>query len=505
MKNEKYIMTLDEGTSSLRTLIINRKGMVVSSSQRSFTQIFPESGWVEHDPHEILGLQLSTIKEAKRTAGLKSTDISAIGITNQRETIVLWDKSTGLSVYNAIVWQDSRTIDYCNELTKQGHSEMITKKTGLLINPYFSGTKIRWILKNITLAQKVLEDGNLLAGTIDTWLIWNLTKGQVHATDYSNASRTLLFNIETGKWDDDILKLMGIPKSILPEVRSSSGFFGDADPIIFSRKAKGIVPITGVIGDQQSSLFGHLAVNPGDMKNTYGTGNFALVNTGNKLIYSKNKLLTTIAWKIEDQPIVYAIEGSVFVSGSALQWLRDGLGVLYDARESDMLANFVDNNDGQNIVFVPALSGLGAPYWDTTARGAIFGIERGTKREHIVKATLEAIAFQSNDLISTMEKDINKSITSIKVDGGACNSNYLMKFQSSISQIQISRPKNIETTAMGAAYMAGLAVKFWSSIDQIKRTIKIDARFTPSMEQSVASKKIANWHQAVSRVRNWKT
>ncbi len=478
---QKYIMTLDEGTSSLRTLIINKQGEVISTSQKEFTQIFPESGWVEQDANEILGAQLSTIKEAKRKAGIKSTDIAVIGITNQRETVVLWDKTTGLPVYNAIVWQDSRTSKYCEQLEKKGYGKLITKKTGLLINPYFSGTKIRWILKNVETAKKIFEKGNLLAGTMDTWLIWNLTKGQVFATDYSNACRTLLFNIKTGEWDDEILKIMDIPKSILPEVKPSSGFFGDADPRIFSRNAKGIVPITGVIGDQQSSLFGQLAVNKGDIKSTYGTGNFVLVNTGTKPVYSKNQLLTTIAWKIGDQPITYALEGSVFVSGSALQWLRDGLGILYDARESDIFANFVDKDDNQNIVFVPALSGLGAPYWDTSARGAIFGIERGTRREHIVKATLEAIAFQSIDLIDTMCKDMQTNIKSIKVDGGASKSNYLMQFLSSVSRKEIVRPKNIETTAMGAAYMAGLAIGYWKSIKEIEKIAQVDKVYSPKI------------------------
>ena len=502
--NTKYIMTLDEGTSSLRTLIINKQGKVVSISRKEFTQIFPESGWVEQDANEILGAQLSTIKEAKRKAGIKSVDIAAIGITNQRETIVLWDKTTGLPVYNAIVWQDLRTSKYCEELEKKGYGELIARKTGLLINPYFSGTKIRWVLKNVNDAKKVYKKGNLLAGTIDTWLIWNLTKGEVFATDYSNASRTLLFNIKTGEWDDEILKIMGIPKSILPEIKPSSGFFGNVDPKIFSRSAKGIVPITGVIGDQQSSLFGQLAVKEGDIKSTYGTGNFILANTGKKLVYSKNKLLTTIAWKIGNQPITYALEGSVFVSGSALHWLRDGLGILYDTRESDIFANFVDKEDNQNIVFVPALSGLGAPYWDTSARGAIFGIERGTRREHIVKATLESIAFQSNDLIQTMSKDMKKKIRSIKVDGGASKSNYLMQFLSSISQKKIVRPNNIETTAMGAAYMAGLAIGYWESIKEIQQIAKVGKVYSPKISNTIANKKLKNWKEAVKRVRNWK-
>ena len=504
MIKEKFIMTIDEGTSSLRTLIINKEGKVVSSSQKSFTQIFPKSGWVEHDANEILASQLTTIKAAKSNLSIKSTDIAAIGITNQRETILLWDKSTGLPVYNAIVWQDSRTSVYCDKLIKDGHSNMIQKKTGLIINPYFSGTKIRWVLENIPRAKKILAEGNLLAGTIDSWLIWNLTKEKVHATDYTNASRTMLFNINTGEWDEEILDLLGIPKSILPKVLPSSAHYGYADPAIFSKNAKGVVPITGVIGDQQSSLFGHLATSKGDVKNTYGTGNFVLMNIGEKIVYSKNKLLTTIAWKIGDEKIVYAIEGSVFVSGSAIQWLRDGVGMIYDARESDILTSFVSKDDDQKVVFVPALSGLGAPYWDTNARGAIFGIERGTRKEHIIKATLDAIAFQSNDLIKCMESDSDLKIKTMLVDGGASKSDYLMQFQSSISQTKLVRPENIETTAMGAAYMAGLHVKFWNSIEEIRKTIKIGKVFESQMKIGESNERITIWNDAVSRVRNWK-
>ncbi len=502
MEKEKFIMTIDEGTTSLRTLIVNRKGEIVVTSQKEFTQIFPESGWVEHDASEIWGAQKATIKEAKRLARIKSTDIEAIGITNQRETIVLWDKETGLPVYNAIVWQDTRTKDYCNELIKAGHSEMIREKTGLVINPYFSGTKIKWILENVESAKRSLERKTLLAGTMDSWLIWKFTNGKVHATDYSNASRTLLFNIKEGKWDKEILDLLGIPEYILPEVKSSSTKYGDVNPLIFSRNAKGIVPITGVIGDQQSALFGQMAVKYGDVKNTYGTGNFTLVNTGNKLMYSKNNLLSTIAWKIGDEEIVYAIEGSVFIAGAAIQWLRDGMKIIYDAKECDLLTSFV-KDDAQKIYFVPSLVGLGAPYWDTTSRGAIFGIERGTKREHLVKATLEAIAFQSYDLITTMEKDINAKITTIKVDGGATASNYLMQFQSSILDKEIVRPKNTETTAMGAAYMAGLATGFWKSIEDIKKIAKVDKIFNPKMEKEVVDEKIEAWKDAVQRTRGW--
>ncbi len=499
---EKFIMTIDEGTTSLRTLIINKKGQVVASSQKEFTQIFPESGWVEHDANEIWGAQKATIKEAKKNAHIKSTDIEAIGITNQRETIVLWDKKTGLPVYNAIVWQDTRTRKYCEELIKEGYQNMFKEKTGLVINPYFSGTKIKWILDNVPSAKKSLMNNTLLAGTMDTWLIWKLTDGKVHATDYSNASRTLLFNIKEGKWDKEILKLLNIPEEILPEVKASSTKYGDVNPLVFSKNAKGIVPITGVIGDQQSALFGQMALNYGDVKNTYGTGNFTLVNTGNKLMYSKNNLLTTIAWKIGDEEIVYAIEGSVFVAGAAIQWLRDGLKIIYNAKECDLLTSFV-KEDSQKIYFVPSLVGLGAPYWDTTSRGAIFGLERGTKREHLVKATLEAIAYQSYDLISTMEEDIEAEIKTIKVDGGATNSNYLMQFQASILDKELVRPVNIETTAMGAAYMAGLATGFWKSVEEIKQIAEVDRVFLPKMDKELVATKIEGWRDAVQRTRGW--
>ncbi len=498
---EKYIMTVDEGTTSVRTLIIDKNTNVVATAQKEFTQIFPQSGWVEHDANEIWLSQKLTIQSAKQKAGIKSTDIDSVGITNQRETVVLWDKTNGLPVYNAIVWQDSRTKDFCNELIKKGYSEKFRKKTGLVINPYFSGTKIRWIIKNVEKAKKVHEKGNLLAGTIDTWLIWNLTAGKVHATDYSNASRTLLFNIKEGKWDEELLEILEVPKEILPEVKASSTMYGDIDPKVFSMNAKGIVPITGVIGDQQSSLFGHLATNYGDVKNTYGTGCFALLNTGTEAVESKNNLLTTIAWKINDEKIVYALEGSVFIAGAAIQWLRDGLKIIPEASASTELAKKVKDN--QKIYFVPALAGLGAPYWDTSARGAIIGIERGTKIEHFAKATLDAIAYQSHDLITTMETDLNSKVKSVKVDGGATNSDYLMQFQASILDKEIIKPVNIETTAMGAAYMAGLATKYWNSIEDIRNKIEIEKVYKPEFSKEEIMEKIDGWKDAVKRARNW--
>ena len=497
----KYIMTLDEGTTSARTLITNKKGEVISVSQKEFTQYFPRSGWVEHDATEIWNTQKTTIVDAKKKASIKSHDIAAVGITNQRETIVVWDKETGLPVYNAIVWQDQRTADYCESLIKAKKDAIFHKKTGLFINPYFSGTKLRWILKNVKGINEKLKKGKILAGTIDTWLIWKATGGKVHATDVSNASRTLLFNIHTQKWDKQLCDILEIPMEILPEVKSSSGIYGYVEKTIFSKAAKGNVPIAGVLGDQQSALFGQLATSVGDVKNTYGTGCFTLVNTGTKPTDSKNKLLTTIAWKIGKNKTVYALEGSVFIAGASIQWLRDGLKIIYNAAESDFFANLV--KDDQRVYVVPSFTGLGAPYWDSTAKGAIFGLERGTKREHIIKATLDSIAYQSYELIESMQKDLGKNIRSIKVDGGASQSNYLMQFQSSISNLKVIRPKNIETTAMGAAYMAGLAVGFYKNIEELKKIAKVDKEFKPSMTPKERGKLTKGWKAAVSRTRNW--
>ncbi|WP_322902605.1 glycerol kinase GlpK [Mycoplasmopsis felis] len=498
---DKYIITLDSGTTSCRTLVVDYNGNIEASSQTEFTQHFPQSGWVEHDPLEIWNVQLSTMQSAKHKAKIKSVDIAALGITNQRETVVLWDKETGLPVYNAIVWQDRRTTDYCETLIAKGYSEKFREKTGLIINPYFSGTKIRWILKNIPEAQEKLKEGRLLAGTIDTWLMWKLTDGQVHATDVSNASRTMLFNIHTLDWDKEILELLEIPREILPEVKPSSGHFGIVSPHHWSNKATGEVPITGIAGDQQSALFGQLCTEVGMVKNTYGTGCFTLVNTGTKPVNSKNKLLTTIAWKIGQEKTVYALEGSVFIAGAAIQWLRDSLRILYNSAESDFFASLVD--DDQRVYVVPSFTGLGAPYWDSYSRGAIFGLERGTKREHIIKATLDSIAYQSNDLLKAMEKDLEKPIILLKVDGGASRSNYLMQFQSSISNLKVERPFNIETTALGASYLAGLAVGYWKDIEEIKKINKTDKVFKPQLNQNEIDTLIKGWDTAVQKTLNW--
>ena len=495
----KYIITLDEGTTSARTLITNKETKVVGIAQKEFEQHFPSAGHVEHDAVEIWNKQLETIKEAIKDAGIKGEEIAGIGITNQRETIVVWDKNTGEPIHNALVWQDQRTASYCDELIKANHNDTFTAKTGLLINPYFSGTKLRWLLKNVEGAWEKAKKGELLAGTIDSWLIWKLTDGEVHATDVSNASRTLLYNIHEHKWDGELLKILDIPESVLPEVKASSTMYGKAKGKYFGSSHD--IEIAGVVGDQQSALFGQMATEVGMVKNTYGTGCFTLMNTGTKAVPSKNKLLTTIAWQIGDQPVVYALEGSVFIAGAAVQWLRDGIKIIKSSPESsEYIANVKKEED---IYFVPSFTGLGAPYWDTSSRGAIFGIERSTGREHIVKATVESIAYQSNDLIKAFESDLGKRLTKLLVDGGATANDYLMQFQSSISDVEVVRPKNQETTAMGAAYMAGLAVGLWKDVEELKHLIEIDKTFKPMFSKEEISHKLKGWNAAVKRTMNW--
>ncbi|ADE19985.1 glycerol kinase GlpK [Mycoplasma crocodyli] len=504
MKDKKYIITLDSGTTSCRSIVFDDKANMLSVSQNEFTQYYPKSGWVEHDALEIWNTQLSTMQSAKNKAEIKSNNVMALGITNQRETVVLWNKETGLPVYNAIVWQDRRTSDYCEELEKNKDLvNTIREKTGLIINPYFSGTKIRWILKNVPLAKKTYDEGNLLAGTIDTWLIWKLTGGKVHATDVSNASRTLLFNINTMDWDDELLKTFEVPRDILPEVKSSSDDYGIVVPTLWSNRATGQVPITGVAGDQQSALFGQLCFERGMVKNTYGTGCFTLMNIGTKPILSKNNLLTTVAWRIGKEKPVYALEGSVFIAGASIKWLRDSLRIVYDSAECDFYANLAAKDETHNVIVVPSFTGLGAPYWDSYSRGAIFGLERGTRREHIIKATLESIAFQSNDLIEAMSKDINAKIPVLKVDGGASNSSYLMQFQSSISDVTVQRPKNVETTAMGAAFLAGLHVGYWKNTEELENKIKVGAEWSPKMDKEKIKKLLKAWKVGVTRTLNW--
>lgn len=488
----QYVLALDQGTTSSRSILFDHAGEIKSVAQKEFTQIFPQPGWVEHDPKEIWSSQASTIAEAITTAGVNGENIAAIGITNQRETTIVWDAETGEPVYNAIVWQDGRTAEYCNGLIAEGLTDKIREKTGLILNPYFSGTKVRWILENVPGARAKAEAGKLRFGTVDTWLVWNLTKGDVHVTDVSNASRTLLFNIHTLEWDQELLDLFGIPASMLPEVKSCSEVYGHTRTTIFAHE----VPIAGIAGDQHAALFGQMCIEPGTLKNTYGTGCFLLMNTGKDAILSKNNLLTTIAWKIGDE-VTYALEGSIFVGGSCVQWLRDGLKIIQSSGEVEGLATSVEDNAG--VYFVPALTGLGAPYWDPHAKGTITGITRGTTTAHIARAALEGIAFQTMDIVNAMQKDAGIPLGSLKVDGGASRNNYMMQFQADILGTNVVRPTCVETTAKGAAYLAGLAVGFWSSIDEIREQWGIDRTFTPVAPASKVNELKEGWADAIGR------
>lgn len=488
----KYILALDQGTTSSRSILFDHAGEIKSVAQKEFTQIFPQPGWVEHDPKEIWSSQASTIAEAITTVGVNGLDIAAIGITNQRETTIVWDAETGEPVYNAIVWQDGRTAEYCNGLIAEGLTDKIREKTGLILNPYFSGTKVRWILENVPGARAKAEAGKLRFGTVDSWLVWNLTQGDVHVTDVSNASRTLLFNIHTLEWDQELLDLFGIPASMLPEVKSCSEVYGKTRTTLFAHE----VPIAGIAGDQHAALFGQMCIEPGTLKNTYGTGCFLLMNTGKDAILSKNNLLTTIAWKLGDE-VTYALEGSIFVGGSCVQWLRDGLKIIQNSGEVEGLATSVDDNAG--VYFVPALTGLGAPYWDPHAKGTITGITRGTTTAHIARAALEGIAFQTMDIVNAMQKDAGIPLGSLKVDGGASRNNYMMQFQADILGTNVVRPTCVETTAKGAAYLAGLAVGFWGSIDEIREQWGVDRTFTPVAPASKVNELKAGWADAVGR------
>lgn len=514
MNDNKYIMTLDEGTSSCRTLIINKKGEIKGSNQIEIRQQYPQgqAGWIEHDPIEIWNSQLTTMIQALNKSNINSSSIAAIGITNQRETTVLWNRETGLPIYNAIVWQDRRTTDYCEKLIKDGWKDKIHEKTGLLIDAYFSATKIKWILDNIPEAKELASEGKLAFGTIDSWLIYKMTAGinkdkAIHVIDITNASRTMLFNINTNSWDSELLKLFDIPESILPKVIPSSGIIGHTYPGMLFKNDETSIPICSAIGDQQAALFGQLCLNTGQIKTTYGTGCFIVMNIGNKPLFSKQGLLTTVAYQLNGQEPVYAIEGSVFIAGAAVQFLRDQWKMLYRSDESLWYADIIDPNDKQRIYFVPAFVGLGAPYWDSTARGAIFGLERATKREHIVKATLESLAYQAHDIVLAMKesaKDIIKNDKIImKVDGGASNNRYVMQFQSDISEIQLVKPKNSETTAMGAAYLAGLAINYWENLDEIKNIYQIDQEYQPKMPRESAKILYQGWQEAIKRTRNW--
>jgi glycerol kinase len=488
----KYILALDQGTSSSRAIVFDHDGNVRATAQKEFTQHFPQPGWVEHNPADIWSSEAAVIAEAITSMGINGLDIAAIGITNQRETTIVWDAATGEPVYNAIVWQDRRTAGYCDELKAAGLTGKIREKTGLIIDAYFSGTKIKWILDNVPGARERAERGELRFGTVDTWLVWNLTRGEVHVTDVSNASRTMLFNINTLQWDSELLELLGIPLSMMPSVRSSSEVYGHTKTTIFAHE----VPIAGIAGDQQAALFGQMCTEPGSVKNTYGTGCFLLMNTGEKPVLSKNNLLTTIAWKIGDK-VNYALEGSIFVAGSVVQWLRDSLGIIRSSAEVEALAETVPDNGG--VYFVPALTGLGAPYWDQYAHGTITGLTRGATAAHIARAALEGIAFQTMDIVGAMERDASVKLAELKVDGGASRNNLLMQFQADVLGTSVIRPKVTETTAMGACYLAGLAVGYWEGIDEIRRQWSVERAFTPAAAPETVEALKAGWADAVRR------
>lgn len=493
----KYIMALDQGTTSSRCIIFNKKGEIISSAAREFTQYFPKSGWVEQNPNEIWSSQLAVMVEAMASKGIESADLAAIGITNQRETTIIWDKETGEPVYNAIVWQCRRTAPIIEDLKKKGYDDIIRDKTGLIPDPYFSATKISWILDNVEGARERARKGELIFGTVDTWLIYKLTKGKVHATDYTNASRTMLFNIHTLEWDDELLDLFKVPKVMLPEVRESSELYGYTDEKVFG----GAVPVAGVAGDQQAALFGQCCFHEGEAKNTYGTGCFLLMNTGGNIVESKQGLLTTIAVGINGK-VQYALEGSVFVAGAAIKWLRDEMKMIETAEETDQLAASVKDSNG--VYVVPAFTGLGAPYWDAYARGAVFGLSRGTSRAHFVRATLESLAYQSMDVIRAMEEDGGISLKSLRVDGGASANNFLLQFQADILGADILRPEVIETTALGAAYLAGLATGYYKDTNEIKENWQLNRTFSPVINDEYRNELYSGWKAAVARIRTQK-
>ena len=493
----RCILALDQGTTSSRAILFGVDGDPVATAQREFPQIFPQSGWVEHDPMHIWSTQLGVCTEALAKAGRTFADVAAIGITNQRETAIVWEKATGKPIYNALVWQDRRTAEACRRLTESGHGPMIQEKTGLLPDAYFSGAKIAWILSAVPGAPERAERGELLFGTVDTWLLWRLTGGKVHATDPSNASRTMLYNIHTDEWDTELLALLGVPAAMLPDIRPSSSLFGETDPSVYGAA----IPIGGIAGDQQAATFGQACHKPGMAKNTYGTGCFLLLNTGGKVVRSRNKLLSTVAWQRENAPMVYALEGTVFVAGAAVQWLRDGLGIITSASEVEGLASTVPDSGG--VFVVPAFTGLGAPYWDPYARGALHGLSRGTGKAHIARATLEGIAFQVCGILAAMQEDTMSPLKELRVDGGASRNNLLMQFQADILNIPVIRPQVTETTALGAAYLAGLTVGFWESEEDIASQWREDVRFEPTMKDDRRKELLASWDKAVSRSLAW--
>jgi len=492
----KYVMALDAGTTSNRCILFDQVGNICSMAQREFTQFFPQPGWVEHDANEIWATQLGVAVEAMQTIGASAADIAAIGITNQRETTVVWDRETGEPVCHAIVWQCRRTSEKADELKGQGYTELIHRKTGLVIDAYFSATKLAWILDHVAGVRERAERGELLFGTVETWLVWKLTGGKVHVTDYSNASRTMLFNINTLEWDQEILDLLRIPGCMLPEAKPSSMIYGTTDPALFGGK----IPVSGAAGDQQAALFGQTCFQAGEAKNTYGTGCFLLMNTGNRPIFSENGLLTTIAWGL-DGSVSYALEGSVYVAGAAIQWLRDEMRMIDTAAESEEMASRVPDTNGCYVV--PAFTGLGAPYWDQYARGAIVGLTRGCGKYHIIRATLESIAFQTNDVIQAMEKDAGTALTALRVDGGASRNNFLMQCQADITAAPVQRPVCVESTAMGAAYLAGLAVGYWENMDEIRRNWAVDRTFTPELDEELRREKTEGWTRAVQQSFGW--
>ena len=489
---KKYILALDQGTTSSRAIVFDHEGQIRSVAQKEFPQYFPQPGWVEHNPNEIWGSEASVIAEAISTIDITGLDIAAIGITNQRETTIVWDIDTDEPIYNAIVWQDRRTAEFCDQLKADGLTETIRQKTGLIIDAYFSGTKIKWILDHVPGARKRAEEGKLRFGTVDSWLVWRLTRGETHVTDVTNASRTMLFNIHELKWDEELLKLFNIPLSMMPEVKSNSEIYGHTKTTIFAHK----VPIAGIAGDQQAALFGQMCLDPGSIKNTYGTGCFVMLNTGEKPIVSKNNLLTTIAWQIGNK-VNYALEGSIYVGGSVVQWLRDGLGIINHSSDVESLAQSVSDSGG--VYFVPALTGLAAPYWDPYARGTIVGITRGTTAAHIARAALDGIAFQTYDIAQAMAKDMNDRLTELKVDGGASRNNLLMQFQADLLGIDVVRPQITETTAIGAAYLAGLGVGYWDSVDELRRQWKVERTFTPNLDSETVRTAREGWADAISR------
>ncbi len=495
---ETFILAIDQGTTSTRVMVFDKAGQVRGQAQREFTQHYPRPGWVEHDPREIWESAREVMHDAIGKAGIGAPQVHAIGITNQRETTVLWDRGTGKPVANAIVWQDRRTASMCDELRKQGLAETIRSKTGLVIDAYFSGTKVAWLLDNTPGLRARAERGEIAFGTIDSWLLWNLTGGRLHATDYSNASRTLLYNIHALQWDHELLKALNVPAAVLPEVRPSSCIFGQTDPAILGGRS---VPVAGIAGDQQAALFGQACYRQGLAKNTYGTGSFLLMNTGRKAVSSKHNLLTTIAWGIANEPVEYALEGSIFVTGAAIQWLRDGLQIISDAAESEVLAKSVTSNEG--VYFVPALVGLGAPYWDPYARGLIVGVTRGTTRAHFARAALEAMCYQTRDVVEAMRADSGIALTELRADGGAAGNAFLLQFQADILGVPVEVPKVSETTALGAAYLAGLATGFWSSRDEIARKWQVAHRYEPQMAAADREGHITRWHMAVERAKGW--